>query len=183
MQTRTYEPWGTLLRHDHPVMALAFGPDGKTLLTGVGDYPERDPDGNLATEDGMARVWEIAPGLSRPPTLWPKFTATRLAVSPDGRRLIAGSDPMTLAPRAFKGCAAVGPVRRRTGGDGASDRPAMAGGGWPSAPTGKVAAAGYHDGEGETFVSGTPAPGRPSATPCLSVAVLAPWRSGPTARC
>jgi WD40 repeat protein/tetratricopeptide (TPR) repeat protein len=65
------------LKHDGPVVALAFSPDGKALLTGSGD--------------GTARLWEVSGGkpLLRP--LPHGGPVVGVAFRPDGRRCVTAS--------------------------------------------------------------------------------------------
>src|SRR5262249_25450392 len=72
----------TLTGHEGPVTALAFTPDGKTLVS--------------ASTDRSLRLWDTAAGQERPRlpghaqhlTVLPS-TPPALAVTPDGKRLLA----------------------------------------------------------------------------------------------
>ena len=58
------------------VNAVEFSPDGKSVVTG--------------SHDGVAKVWDAAPGQ---PAGWShvhKSKVTDLAISPDGRRIATG---------------------------------------------------------------------------------------------
>jgi dipeptidyl aminopeptidase/acylaminoacyl peptidase len=71
----------------HSVYALAFTPDGRSLVSGsytTGGYKEgRDPD-------APARVWETATGRERVHLVGHQGWVTSVAVSPDGRTVAAG---------------------------------------------------------------------------------------------
>jgi WD40 repeat protein/predicted Ser/Thr protein kinase len=64
------------LRHEAGVSAVAFSPDGKTLLTG-----------DLA---GGVRFWDAASGMQLGPTLHHTGAIAAVAFHPDGRRIAAG---------------------------------------------------------------------------------------------
>jgi WD40 repeat protein len=73
-------PLQAILAHQGSVLAVAFSPDGKTVLTG--DYQ-------------MARLWEA--GTSRPlgPPLPHQDWVRSVAFSPDGKTVLTGSDDKT----------------------------------------------------------------------------------------
>jgi WD40 repeat protein len=85
----TGEPWGTdpvtglagiCLRHDGPVWAVAFSPDGRTILTGC--------------EDGHVRLWRVADGR----LLWSfpqRCKVFAVAYSPNGRTALIGGEDDT----------------------------------------------------------------------------------------
>jgi WD40 repeat protein len=63
------------LRHDGPVVAVAFSPDGRTALT--------------VSADKTARLWDAASGKERA-TLRHEWPVRTVAFSPDGRTLLTG---------------------------------------------------------------------------------------------
>jgi WD40 repeat protein/tRNA A-37 threonylcarbamoyl transferase component Bud32 len=63
-----------ILEHDGPVLAVAFTPDGKTILTG--------------SEDGKVRFWDAATGERIDRILTLPGGVRALALSPDGRTLV-----------------------------------------------------------------------------------------------
>jgi eukaryotic-like serine/threonine-protein kinase len=67
--------------HQSPVDAVAFSPDGKTVLTG-GD-------------DRMARIWDVATGQPISKPLCHEGTVFAVAYSPDGKTLITASADKT----------------------------------------------------------------------------------------
>lgn len=74
----------TLGRHGGKVAAVAFGPDGRALLSGGWD--------------NAVRVWDLDRGMQRASYTWPVGTrVTSLAVAPDGLRAAAGGDAGTVA--------------------------------------------------------------------------------------
>jgi WD40 repeat protein len=56
---------------------VAFGPDGKTVLTG--------------SWDKTARLWEVATGKQLGPPLHHRDTVAAVAFSPDGKTVLTGS--------------------------------------------------------------------------------------------
>jgi WD40 repeat protein len=73
----------TLGRHQGTVSALAFGPDGRTLLSGGWD--------------NAVRVWDLDRGVERASFTWPIGNrANALAVSPDGLRAAVAGDSGTI---------------------------------------------------------------------------------------
>jgi hypothetical protein len=68
----------SILSHKDAIRAMAFSPDGKTVLTG--------------SDDNTARLWETASGkpLGLPP-LQHKGRGTHVAFSPDGKTVLTGS--------------------------------------------------------------------------------------------
>jgi WD40 repeat protein len=70
---------GSVLRlpHQGAVLAVAFSPDGKTVLTGSSDW--------------TARLWDAATGQRLGPPLAHQDTVTSVAYSPDGRQVLTAS--------------------------------------------------------------------------------------------
>ena len=67
-----------IFRHEHGVEAVAFGRDGKTLVSG--------------SRDKTARLWDVATGqVLGPPLPHPKYVQA-VALSPDGTRILTGCD-------------------------------------------------------------------------------------------
>src|SRR5439155_527096 len=69
---------GTPLPHRGPVTAVAFGPDGRSAVTG--------------SRDGTARLWELAAPPVRPALLRHAGHVRVVAFSPDGRTAVTGGD-------------------------------------------------------------------------------------------
>jgi WD40 repeat protein len=101
----TPKPVGSLLHHQGEVRAVAFSPDGRSILTG--------------SRDGFARLWDspsaTPPGLS----LTNRLPVTAVAFSPDGRTALTGTegrrpefwDVATGQPLDLKG-QPIGPVEK-----------------------------------------------------------------------
>jgi WD40 repeat protein len=70
------EPFAELCGHDGPVTALAFAPDGRTLLS--------------AGRDGTARLWDVATHRPREAFDWGLGALYSLAVAPDGMTAAVG---------------------------------------------------------------------------------------------
>jgi WD40 repeat protein len=66
------------LRHKSGVTAVAYSPDGRTVITG--------------SADKSARLWDAATGKPVGEPLRHKYAVTAVAFSPDGRTVLAGSD-------------------------------------------------------------------------------------------
>jgi WD40 repeat protein len=77
----TRKPLGQPLRHKGPVQAMAFSPDGKTILT---------------ADEESARVWDAATGKPRPQSLqhWERAVLRAVAYSPDGKTVLTGRDAL-----------------------------------------------------------------------------------------
>jgi WD40 repeat protein/Tfp pilus assembly protein PilF len=85
----TGERVGQPIPHRSPPLHVAFGPEGRTLLTATGS-PGRIYN-NPAMEDRTAWLWEL-PDPGRGLILQPAGAPAQcMAISPDGQRLIAGS--------------------------------------------------------------------------------------------
>jgi WD40 repeat protein len=64
--------------HKAPVVAVAFSPDGRTLMTGSWDQ--------------TVRLWDVATGLERANFNWDIGRVYCVTYAPDGLRLAAGGD-------------------------------------------------------------------------------------------
>src|SRR5262249_40063232 len=74
----------TRIEHDPPIFAVAVSPDGKTIVTGGGDY---------LSKKGDAQLWDLATGKPIGPPLKHENLVTTLAFSPDGKKVLtAGLD-------------------------------------------------------------------------------------------
>ena len=72
---------GQPLLHDHPVYAVAFSPDGKTVVTGCAD--------------NAARLWDVEASQVRGPLLRHKGQVLAVAYSRDGTMVLTGSADKT----------------------------------------------------------------------------------------
>jgi WD40 repeat protein/serine/threonine protein kinase len=75
--SRYVHPLRAVLPHEDEVSALAFSPDGTTILTG--------------SKDGTARLWDARTGEPRSPPLKHRYPVTSVAFSPDGQTALTGS--------------------------------------------------------------------------------------------
>jgi WD40 repeat protein len=73
----TARPAGPILQHLGPVRAVAFGPEGRTLLTG--------------SEDKTARLWELPAPEAGGTMLRKSAMLSAMAFSQDGRTVVTGS--------------------------------------------------------------------------------------------
>lgn len=76
-------PAATLGRHQGVVSALAFSPDGRTLLSGGWDQ--------------SVRSWDVDRGVERTNYAWPVGRVSALAIAADGLRAAVGGDSGTVA--------------------------------------------------------------------------------------
>ncbi|HEV3259344.1 MAG TPA: protein kinase [Gemmataceae bacterium] len=76
-----HPPLAAVLQHQGPVWAVAFSPDGKTVLTGSADY--------------TARLWEARTAKPLGPPLQHRNRVTAVAFSPDGKTVLTGSSDAT----------------------------------------------------------------------------------------
>jgi serine/threonine protein kinase/WD40 repeat protein/tetratricopeptide (TPR) repeat protein len=72
---------GPPLRHQHEVLAAAFSPDGRKVLTG--------------SEDRTARFWEVPAGTPSGSPLHHAAAVSAVAFSPDGRTALTGTEEAT----------------------------------------------------------------------------------------
>ena len=84
------DPITGFLEHDGPVWAVAFSPDGKTVLTG--GYHGKDKDGK---DKGSARVWDAISGDPITGFLEHDGPVWAVAFSPDGKTVLTGSEDRT----------------------------------------------------------------------------------------
>jgi WD40 repeat protein/tetratricopeptide (TPR) repeat protein len=79
------KPFARTITHPFEVTALAFNPDGKTLLTA-------SANGNMQGNHGVGRLWDVRSGLpvGEPMTL--KGGISAAAMSPDGQLVFLGAN-------------------------------------------------------------------------------------------
>jgi WD40 repeat protein/Flp pilus assembly protein TadD len=84
------KPLARILPHPFDVTGLAFSPDGRTLLTGMGN-------GHIGNNPGIARLWDVATGLPAGPVMIQRGTGSTsdglntAVFSPDGRLVFTGA--------------------------------------------------------------------------------------------
>jgi WD40 repeat protein len=86
----TLKPSVAPLEHPAPVHAVAFSPDGTTLLTGCGNHPD-----SPLTQGGEARLWDAATGQPRGDPLPHQGAVVAVAFRPDGKTVLTGSTDRT----------------------------------------------------------------------------------------
>src|SRR5262249_12958592 len=102
-ETATGSPVGERMKHDFPVWAVAFSPDGTTLVTASSG------EGS----SGELRFWDAQSGQSFGPPLLTAQRARSIAFSPDGRTLLtAGSGKALLWKLGMHGVQPVRPTGR-----------------------------------------------------------------------
>ena len=74
---------GTLKAHSHPIVALAFSPDGSLLASG-------------ALDEGVVKLWDVASRQERQSLRGHTDSVTELAFSPDGTMLASASRDTTV---------------------------------------------------------------------------------------
>jgi eukaryotic-like serine/threonine-protein kinase len=78
---RKEHPDGESLRHPGAVWAVAFSPNGETLVTGC--------------RDGSARLWDTGTGTPVGPSWHHQAVVWAVACSPDGQTVVTGSGDQT----------------------------------------------------------------------------------------
>ena len=137
------------------VYAVAFSPDGKTVLTGSGNY--------------TARLWNVADGATRGQPMVHEGSVVAVAFSPDGKAVLTGSGDHTARLwNASDGTPLGLPMVHQ----GAVIAVAFS-------PDGKTVLTGSDD---HTARLWNVADGAPAACPWCIRARSWPWRSAPTAR-
>ncbi len=151
----TGRPIGPPLAHSDMVRAVAFSPDGQTILTGC--------------YDGTARLWDAATGRPIGQPLAHSGRVTSVAFSPDGKTILTGGQDKTA--RLWD--AATGrPIGQPLAHSGAVWSVAFS----PDGKTILTAVLTRRRG------GGTPPPAGPSANPWRIRTWCTPWHSAPTAR-
>ena len=82
------------LQHPHWVGAVAFSPDGKTILTGSADPNPL----NFAGPKGQARLWDASTGTALGDPLPHRLWVLSVAFSPDGTRFLTGGGHIFVGP-------------------------------------------------------------------------------------
>ncbi len=83
---RTGRPLGTPMKHDHEITAVAFSPDGATVLTGSGD---------LGQHAGIAQLWDARTGKPIAEPMKHSGRVLVVAFCPDGTTMLTASDDAT----------------------------------------------------------------------------------------
>jgi WD40 repeat protein/tRNA A-37 threonylcarbamoyl transferase component Bud32 len=96
-ETETGKPIGKPFRHRDPITAAVFHPDGKTIAIGTGRF--QFPLGKFESRDvirrGQAQFWNVADGAPLSFSIALQDRVVTLAYSPDGRRILTGSNDHT----------------------------------------------------------------------------------------
>ncbi len=88
--------------HSRDVTAVAFTPDGKTLVS--------------AGADGLAKIWDVANGSVRADLAGHQHDVLCLAISPDGKTVATGGEDMTIRLWATSDGASLGVLSGHSGG-------------------------------------------------------------------
>lgn len=80
-QTTTREVIGRPLAHNHPVNAVKFSSDGRTIITGG--------------MDSVVRLWKVSSGEQLRITFRHRGPVNSIACTPDGKAVLSGSDDKT----------------------------------------------------------------------------------------
>jgi WD40 repeat protein len=91
-ETESGKPIGKAFRQQDPITAATFHPDGKTVVIASG---KSETHGEKLIERGEARLWNIADGMPSTYSFNHNSMIKALAVSPDGRIILTGSNDRT----------------------------------------------------------------------------------------
>src|SRR5207248_1557011 len=76
----------SLREHSGPVSCVAYSPDGRTIISAVGDFFGQNPGGRLK---GEVKIWDARTGQELRALEGRSHHVHNLALSPDGQRLVA----------------------------------------------------------------------------------------------